>query len=67
MNIRKMKETLIRTIIGSTIFVLWVVYAIATDFDFIAFITSPTVISVILILSVPLAFLVSDMLWGNRE
>jgi len=67
MNIRKMKERLIQTIIGSMILVLWVVYAVLTDFNFIAFITNPTVISIALILAVPLAFLLSDVLWGGDK
>jgi DMSO/TMAO reductase YedYZ heme-binding membrane subunit len=67
MNIRKLKEKLYATLIGGFIFALWVVYAILTDFNFVAFITNPTVISVVLILSVPLAFLLSDVLWGQDK
>ena len=67
MNIRKMKERLIQSIIGATILTLWVVYAIATDFDFVAFISNPSVISIALILAVPLAFLLSDVLWGGDK
>ena len=67
MNVRKLKETLLKTIIGGTIIALWVVYAILTDFDIVAFITDPSVISIALILSVPLAFLLADALWGDRK
>jgi DMSO/TMAO reductase YedYZ heme-binding membrane subunit len=67
MNVRKLKEKLITTLIGGFIFVAWVIYAILTDFNFIAFITNPTVISVLLILSVPLAFLLADLLWGDKQ
>ena len=67
MNVRKLKEHLMTTIIGGLIFGAWLIYALLTGFDFLAFITNPTVISVLLILSVPLAFLISDLLWGNRE
>lgn len=66
MNVRKLKEKLITTLIGGFIVGAWVVYAIFTNFDFVEFITNPTVISVLLILSVPLAFLISDYLWGNK-
>lgn len=66
MNIRNLKSKLIMTIIGVAIVGAWGVYAVLTRFNFIAFITNPTVISIALILSVPLAFLVSDYLWGNK-
>jgi hypothetical protein len=67
MNVRKLKAKLLKSIIGGTIVGLWVIYALLTDFDFIAFITNPSVISIILILSVPLAFLLADVLWGDRK
>jgi hypothetical protein len=67
MNVRKLKYKLIQTLIGGTIIGLWVVYAILTNFDFLAFITNPSVISIALILSVPLAFLLADALWGDRK
>jgi hypothetical protein len=67
MNVRKLKEKLLKSIIGGTIVGLWVIYALLTDFDFIAFITNPSVISIILIVSVPLAFLLADTLWGDRK
>lgn len=67
MNVRKLKATLTKTIIGGTIIGLWVIYAILTDFDFIAFISNPSVISIALILSVPLAFLLADALWGDKQ
>jgi hypothetical protein len=67
MNVRKLKEKLLKGIIGGTIVGLWVIYALLTDFDFLAFITNPSVISIILILSVPLAFLLADTLWGDRK
>ena len=66
MNVRKLKEKLITTIVGGFIVGAWVFYALLTGFDFVAFITNPTVISILLILSVPLAFLISDYLWGNK-
>lgn len=66
MNIRNLKSKLIMTIIGVAIVGAWGVYAVLTRFNFIAFITNPTVISIALILSVPLAFLISDYLWGNK-
>jgi hypothetical protein len=44
MNVRKLKERLTKTIIGTTIVGLWVAYAIITDFNFIDFITNPSVI-----------------------
>ena len=67
MNVRKLKATLIKTIIGGTIVGLWVIYAILTNFDFIAFFSNPSVISIALIISVPLAFLIADVLWGDRK
>ena len=67
MNVRKLKYKLIQGIIGGTIIALWMVYAILTDFDVVAFITNPSVISIALILSVPLAFLIADALWGDRK
>jgi hypothetical protein len=67
MNVRKLKAKLLKTILGGTIVGLWVIYALLTDFDFIAFITNPSVISIILIVSVPLAFLLADTLWGDRK
>jgi hypothetical protein len=67
MNVRKLKEKLLKTILGGTIVGLWVIYALLTDFDFLAFITNPSVISIILIVSVPLAFLLADTLWGDRK
>jgi len=67
MNVRKLKEKLLKTILGGTIVGLWVIYALLTDFDFIAFITNPSVISIALIVSVPLAFLLADTLWGDHK
>ena len=67
MNVRKLKEKLVTTLIGGLIVGAWVIYAIFTNFDFIAFITNPSVISIILIVSVPLAFLLADVLWGDRK
>jgi hypothetical protein len=67
MNVRKLKAKLLKSIIGGTIVGLWVIYALLTDFDFLAFITNPSVISIVLILSVPLAFLLADTLWGDRK
>ncbi len=67
MNVRKLKEKLVTTLIGGLIVGAWVIYAILTDFDFIAFITDPSVISIALIVSVPLAFLLADVLWGDRK
>ena len=67
MNVRKLKYKLIQTLIGGTIIGLWVVYAILTNFDFLAFFTNPSVISIALILSIPLAFLFADALWGDRK
>jgi hypothetical protein len=67
MNVRKLKERLTKTIIGTTIVGLWVAYAIITDFNFVAFITNPSVISIVLIVSVPSAFLLAEILWGDRK
>jgi hypothetical protein len=67
MNVRKLKERLTKTIIGTTIVGLWIAYAILTNFDFVAFITNPSVISIVLIVSVPLAFLLADIVWGDRK
>jgi hypothetical protein len=67
MNVRKLKEKLVTTLIGGLIVAAWVIYAILTNFDFIAFFTNPSVISIALIVSVPLAFLISDVLWGDRK
>jgi multidrug efflux pump subunit AcrB len=67
MNVRKLKEKLVTTLIGGLIVVAWVIYAILTNFDFIAFFSNPSVISIALIVSVPLAFLISDVLWGDRK
>jgi hypothetical protein len=67
MNVRKLKAKLIQTLIGATIIALWVIYAILTDFDFIAFFTNPSVISIALILIVPLSFLMADVLWGENK
>jgi hypothetical protein len=67
MNVRKLKEKLVTTLIGGLIVGAWVIYAILTNFDFIAFFSNPSVISIALIISVPLAFLISDVLWGDRK
>jgi hypothetical protein len=67
MNVRKLKERLTKTIIGTMIVGLWVAYAIITNFNFIDFITNPSVISIALIVSVPLAFLLAEILWGDRK
>lgn len=67
MNVRKLKYKLIQTLIGGTIVGLFIVYAILTNFDFLAFFTNPSVISIALIVSVPLAFLLADVLWGDRK
>ena len=67
MNVRKLKEKLTKTILGTTIVGLWVAYAIITNFNFIDFITNPSVISIALIVSVPLAFLLAEILWGDRK
>jgi hypothetical protein len=67
MNVRKLKERLTKTIIGTMIVGLWIAYAILTNFDFVAFITNPSVISIVLIVSVPLAFLLAEILWGDRK
>jgi hypothetical protein len=66
MNIRNLKQRLINIIIGIFIVSLWGVYAILTEFDFIAFITNPSVISIILILSVPLSFLVAEIFFKDK-
>jgi hypothetical protein len=67
MNVRKLKERLTKTIIGTMIVGLWIAYAILTNFDFVAFVTNPSVISIALIVSVPLAFLFADIVWGDRK
>jgi hypothetical protein len=67
MNVRKLKERLTKTIIGTMIVGLWVAYAIITNFNFIDFITNPSVISIALIVSVPLAFLFAEIVWGDRK
>jgi hypothetical protein len=67
MNVRKLKEKLVKTLIGSLIVGAWVIYAILTDFDFIAFFSNPSVISIALIVSVPLSFLLADVLWGENK
>jgi hypothetical protein len=67
MNVRKLKEKLVTTLIGGLIVGAWVIYAILTNFDFLAFFSNPSVISIALIVSVPLAFLISDVLWGDRK
>jgi hypothetical protein len=67
MNVRKLKERLTKTILGTIIVGLWVAYAIITDFNFVAFITNPSVISIVLIVSVPSAFLLAEILWGDRK
>lgn len=67
MNVRKLKEKLVTTLIGVSIALAWVVYAIVTEFNILDFITNPTVISIILIVSVPLAFLLADVLWGDDK
>jgi hypothetical protein len=66
MNIRKLKEKLFTTLVGGFILGAWIVYAIITNFDFIAFITNPTVISIILILIVPISFFIAEALWGDK-
>jgi hypothetical protein len=67
MNVRKLKEKLVTTLIGGLIVGAWVIYAILTNFDFLAFFSNPSVISIALIVSVPLAFLIADVLWGDRK
>lgn len=67
MNVRKLKYKLIQTLIGGTIVGLFIVYAFLTNFDLVAFFTNPSVISIALIVSVPLAFLLADVLWGDRK
>jgi uncharacterized protein with PQ loop repeat len=66
MNIRNIKSKLFATLIGVVIFSLWLVYAILTNFDFTAFFFSPTTISIILVLSVPIAFIIADLAWGDK-
>ena len=67
MNVRKLKEKLVTTLIGGLIVGAWVIYAILTNFDFIAFFSNPSVISIALIVSVPLSFLLADVLWGENK
>ena len=67
MNVRKLKYKLIQALIGGTIVAMFILYAFLTNFDFLAFITDPSVISIALIISVPLAFLLADALWGDRK
>jgi multidrug efflux pump subunit AcrB len=67
MNVRKLKEKLVTTLIGGLIVAAWVIYAILTNFDFIAFFSNPSVISIALIVSVPLSFLLADVLWGENK
>jgi multidrug efflux pump subunit AcrB len=67
MNVRKLKEKLVKTLIGGLIVGAWVIYAILTNFDFIAFFSNPSVISIALIVSVPLSFLLADVLWGENK
>ena len=66
MNIRNIKSKLITTLVGVVIFSLWLVYAILTEFNFTAFFFSPTTISIILVLSVPIAFIIADLAWGDK-
>lgn len=66
MNIRNIKSKIITTLVGVVIFSLWVVYAIITKFDFTAFLFSPTTISIILVLSVPISFIIADLAWGDK-
>lgn len=67
MNIRGLKSKLLMTTLGLIIAGLWVVYAIVTEFNWYEFITNPTVISILLIVSVPFAFLLADYLWGDKQ
>jgi hypothetical protein len=67
MNVRKLKERLTKTILATIIIGLWVAYAVITNFNFIDFITNPSVISIALIVSVPLAFLFAEIVWGDRK
>jgi hypothetical protein len=67
MNVRKLKEKLVTTLIGGLIVGAWVIYAILINFDIVAFISNPSIISIALIISVPLAFLFADALWGDRK
>jgi hypothetical protein len=55
------------TLIGVAIAGLWGVYAIITRFNFYNFITNPTIISIALIVSVPLAFLLAETLWSDKK
>jgi uncharacterized protein with PQ loop repeat len=66
MNVTKLKQKLIMTIIGVSILALWVVYAIVTNFNFYDFITNPVFVTVALILVVPLSFVIADVLWGSK-
>jgi hypothetical protein len=66
MNIRALKERLIFSLITISIVALWTLYALLTGFNFYAFITSPVVLSIALILIVPLSFLLADVLWGSK-
>jgi hypothetical protein len=66
MNIRSLKSKLTMTLIGLAIFGAWGVYAYLTRFNFVDFITNPTIISIVLIVSVPLAFILSELLWGDK-
>jgi hypothetical protein len=66
MNIRTLKEKLVITIIGLAIVSLWVFYSLLTGFNWYAFITNPSVLSILLILIVPLSFLVADLLWRDK-
>lgn len=66
MNIRNLKSKLTMTLIGLAIAGAWGIYAIYTRFNFIAFITNPTVISILLIVAVPFAFFIADYYWGDK-
>lgn len=66
MNVRKLKEKLVMSIVGVSIFALWVVYAVLTNFDFYNFITNPVFVTIGLILIVPLSFIISELLWGSK-
>jgi hypothetical protein len=55
------------TLIGLAIAGLWGVYAVITRFNFYEFISNPTIISIALIVSVPLAFLVAETLWSDKK
>jgi hypothetical protein len=67
MNIRSLKQRLVMTLIGLAIAGLWGVYAVITRFNFYNFITNPTIISIALIVSVPLAFLLAETLWSDKK